>query len=176
MTLKKKIGWTAGILLVLIVGICIGGSLYLIDFSLRPENRGKNMEESEAFMRTEYPQIVPWLDSLQQHHALRDTFILAEDGVRLHALYLYADTLTAHTAVAVHGYTDNAVRMLHIAYLYNHDLHYNVLLPDLRFAGQSEGDHIQMGWKWPTNCLLRKVPRLAWWYTASPWERLRPYA
>ena len=66
MTLKKKIGWTAGILLVLIVGICIGGSLYLIDFSLRPENRGKNMEESEAFMRTEYPQIVPWLDSLQQ--------------------------------------------------------------------------------------------------------------
>ena len=102
MTLKKKIGWTAGILLVLIASICIGGSLYLIDFSLRPENRGKNMEESEAFMRTEYPQIVPWLDSLQQHHALRDTFILAEDGVRLHALYLYADTLTAHTAVAVH--------------------------------------------------------------------------
>ena len=78
---------------------------------------------------------------------MRDTFILAEDGVRLHALYLYADTLTAHTAVAVHGYTDNAVRMLHIAYLYNHDLHYNVLLLDLRFAGQSEGDHIQMGWK-----------------------------
>ena len=62
-------------------------------------------------------------------NALRDTFILAEDGARLHALYLYADTLTAHTAVAVHGYTDNAVRMLHIAYLYNHDLHYNVLLP-----------------------------------------------
>lgn len=80
MTLKKKIGWTAGILLVLIVGICIGGSLYLIDFSLRPENRGKNMEESEAFMRTEYPQIVPWLDSLQQHHALRDTFITAPDA------------------------------------------------------------------------------------------------
>ena len=75
MTLKKKIGWTAGILLVLIASICIGGSLYLIDFSLRPENRGKNMEESEAFMRTEYPQIVTWLDSLQQHHALRDTFI-----------------------------------------------------------------------------------------------------
>ena len=126
MTLKKKIGWTAGILLVLIASICIGGSLYLIDFSLRPENRGKNMEESEAFMRTEYPQIVPWLDSLQQHHALRDTFILAEDGVRLHALYLYADTLTAPTAVAVHGFTDNAVRMLHIAYLYNKDQHYNV--------------------------------------------------
>ena len=93
MTLKKKIGWTAGILLVLIVGICIGGSLYLIDFSLRPENRGKNMEESEAFMRTEYPQIVPWLDSLQQHHALRDTFITAPDGIRMHAFYARASAL-----------------------------------------------------------------------------------
>ena len=98
-------------------------------------------------MYEHYPFLSHWVDSLQRENALRDTFILAEDGVRLHALYLYADTLTAHTAVAVHGYTDNAVRMLHIAYLYNHDLHYNVLLPDLRFAGQSEGDHIQMGWK-----------------------------
>ena len=91
MTLKKKIGWTAGILLVLVVGICIGGSLYLIDFSLRPENRGKNMAESETFMRTEYSQIVPWLDSLQQHHALRDTFITAPDGIRMHAFYALPD-------------------------------------------------------------------------------------
>lgn len=103
MTLKKKIGWTAGILLVLIVGICIGGSLYLIDFSLRPENRGKNMEESEAFMRTEYPQIVPWLDSLQQHHALRDTFITAPDGIRMHAFYARASRPTRRTAIM---YTD----------------------------------------------------------------------
>lgn len=146
MTLKKKIGWTAGILLVLIVGICIGGSLYLIDFSLRPENRGKNMEESEAFMRTEYPQIVPWLDSLQQHHALRDTFITAPDGIRMHAFYARASRPTRRTAIIVHGYTDNAIRMFHIGYLYNHSLDYNILLPDLRYTGLTEGDAIQMGW------------------------------
>ena len=146
MTLKKKIGWTAGILLVLRAGICIGGSLYLIDFSLRPENRGKNMEESEAFMRTEYPQIVPWLDSLQQHHALRDTFITAPDGIRMHAFYARASRPTRRTAIIVHGYTDNAIRMFHIGYLYNHSLDYNILLPDLRYTGLTEGDAIQMGW------------------------------
>lgn len=144
MTLKKKIGWTAGILLVLIVDICIGGSLYLIDFSLRPENRGKNMEESEAFMRTEYPQIVPWLDSLQQHHALRDTFITAPDGIRMHAFYARASRPTRRTAIIVHGYTDNAIRMFHIGYLYNHSLDYNILLPDLRYTGLTEGDAIQI--------------------------------
>ena len=36
--------------------------------------------------------------------------------------------------------------MLHIGYLYNHDLGYNILLPDLRNSGKSEGTHIQMGW------------------------------
>lgn len=46
----------------------------------------------------------------------------------------------------VHGYTDNAVRMLMIGYLYNHDLGYNILLPDLHYHGRSEGRAIRMGW------------------------------
>ena len=142
----KRILW---IVLTLLVLTLTGSTLYLQWYALEAggNERGKDLETSYAFMYEHYPFFSHWVDSLQRENALRDTFILAEDGVRLHALYLYADTLTAHTAVAVHGYTDNAVRMLHIAYLYNHDLHYNVLLPDLRFAGQSEGDHIQMGWK-----------------------------
>lgn len=53
---------------------------------------------------------------------------------------------TPHTAVIVHGYTDNAIRMFHIGYLYNHSLDYNILLPDLRYTGLTEGDAIQMGW------------------------------
>ena len=47
----------------------------------------------------------------------------------------------------MHGYKVRAEGMLHIAYLYNHDMRYNVLLPDLYGHGESEGDHIQMGWK-----------------------------
>ena len=36
--------------------------------------------------------------------------------------------------------------MFHIGYLYNRSLDYNILLPDLRYTGLSEGDAIQMGW------------------------------
>ena len=36
--------------------------------------------------------------------------------------------------------------MLMIGYLYNHDLRYNVLLPDLHYHGRSEGRAIRMGW------------------------------
>ena len=37
--------------------------------------------------------------------------------------------------------------MFMIGYLYNRDLGFNILLPDLQHQGESEGRAIQMGWK-----------------------------
>lgn len=154
--MKKKrssiVTWTV---LAVLLALLAGSTLYLQWYALeaRGNERGKDVDASYEFMFQHYPFLSHWVDSLQEAEALRDTFITADDGTRLHALYLRADTLTPRTAVLVHGYTDNAVRMLHIAYLYHHDLRYNVLLPDLRFAGLSGGDHIQMGWKDRTDVL-----------------------
>lgn len=36
--------------------------------------------------------------------------------------------------------------MLHIAYIYNHEMGFNVLLPHFFAHGESDGDHIDMGW------------------------------
>ncbi len=145
--MKKKIIIAVCTFIILLGTALTGGSLYLIDYSLRPENRGKDLEASEAFMRQTYPQIAPWLDSLKLHNALRDTFITANDGkTHLHAYYAYASHPVKQTAVIVHGYTDNAIRMFHIGYLYNQCLNYNILLPDLRYSGLSQGDAFQMGW------------------------------
>ena len=143
---KKKVLIGGGFVLLLFLASLIGGGLYMLDFSLRPENRGKDMEGSMAYMRQTYPHIVPWIDSLKQCRALRDTIITAPDGIRMHAFYVRAPQPTAHTAVIVHGYTDNAIRMFHIGYLYNRSLGCNILLPDLRYAGLTEGNAIQMGW------------------------------
>ena len=128
--------------------ILISAAFYMQWYALEAQGneRGKNHEDSYKYMYAKYPILHNWVDSLNKHKALRDTFITADDQTRLHALYIYADSVTPNTAVVIHGYTDNAVRMLHIAYLYNHDLHYNVLLPELRYSGTSEGTHIQMGW------------------------------
>ena len=105
--MKKRIAIGTGIFLLVLVGLLAGGSIYMINFSLRPENRGKDMEGSFTFMREKYPQIIPWVDSLQNHHALRDTFIISPDGIRMHAFYARAMKPTSHTAIIVHGYTDN---------------------------------------------------------------------
>lgn len=143
----KKIIASITVFLIILGGIIIGGSLYMIDYSLRPVNRGKDLAGSEAYMRQTYPQINHWLDSLKNNRLLKDTFIMADDGVKLHAYYAYASKPTRKTAVIVHGYTDSAIRMFHIGYLYNKSLNYNIIVPDLRYTGLSEGDAIQMGWK-----------------------------
>lgn len=143
---KKKLVIRAGIVLVLFIAVLLGTSQYMLDYSLRPENRGKNLEESWQYMFTTYPYLKPWTDSLEQAEALKDTFIYSPDHVKLHAYYAAAARPTARTAVIVHGYTDNAIRMMMIGYLYNKELGFNILLPDLRYSGLSDGEAIQMGW------------------------------
>ena len=144
--MKRKILAVLCAAVALAVLATLGGGYYMVGYALRPVNRGKDIEGSWKVMRNAYPQLVPWVDSLRQAKALRDTFITAPDGVRLHAYYVRAARPTRHTAVVVHGYTDNAVRMMHIGHMYNQALHCNVLLPDLRYSGMSGGEAIQMGW------------------------------
>lgn len=143
----KKLLYGLLIIIGLFIIATIGGSFYMLNYSLKPENRGRNLETSYEYMYKEYPYLKPWVDSLNHVSALKDTFIKADDGTRLHAYYIGANRPTAKTAVIVHGYTDNAIRMFMIGYLYNHDLNFNVLLPDLRDTGESGGDYIQMGWR-----------------------------
>lgn len=145
--MKRTLGILAA--LVAVLGLVIlFGSLYMLSFSLKPLGtiEQKNATAYSA-MLAEYPQIAPWLADLEQRGALRDTMIVNDDGVELHALYAAAGTPTRRTAVIVHGYTDCAVRMLMIGYLYHYDLGYNILLPDLCYHGESGGRAIQMGWK-----------------------------
>lgn len=145
MRTKKKAFLFAGILLGILV-VLVGAGFYMLSFSLKPGSEGKDIEGSYRYMFKEYPTLEAWVDSLQQTKALKDTFIVAPDGARLHAYYVPAAHPTSQTAVIVHGYTDNAVRMLMIGQMYNQKMGYNILLPDLRNSGLSDGDHYQMGW------------------------------
>lgn len=143
--MKKVIIWTAVAILLVAVALMVVSHVMLV-YSLKPDNRGKDLEGSYKYMYEEYPFLEFWIDSLNDAGAIRDTFIVRDD-LRLHAYYVAAAVPTKATAVIVHGYTDNAIRMFMIGHLYNHELGYNVLLPDLHYSGLSDGDYFQMGWK-----------------------------
>ena len=145
--MKKRVIRYTIITFLVITLIVIAGSFYMLSYSLTPDNRGKDEKTSFEYMINEYPYLKPWIDSLNHTSALKDTFIINREGIKLHAYFAAAKKATKKTAVIVHGYTDNAIRMMMIGYLYNHDLDYNILLPDLQYHGKSEGKAIQMGWK-----------------------------
>ncbi|EJW96446.1 family S9 peptidase [gut metagenome] len=146
--MKKKVVYSIILLMLVMTGCTIGGSFYMLNFSLVPDAKILSKDaDTYPYMYDNYPFLRPWIDSLKQENALKDTFIVNPQGVQLHAYYVAASAPTRKTAVIVHGYTDNAIRMMMIGYLYSRDLGYNILLPDLQHHGQSEGAAIQMGWK-----------------------------
>ena len=144
--MKKKILLSIGISISVLVALLWGASSFMLNYSLSPINRGKDLQGSWKYMFENYPELQAWKDSLQHANALKDTFIYVTDQNRLHAFYVEAPQPTSKTAVIIHGYTDNAIRMMMIGYMYNRSLGYNILLPDLRYSGESEGSYLQMGW------------------------------
>ena len=146
--MKKRAVYSIIIIMLVLTSCTIGGGFYMLKFSLTPNAKILSKDaDSYPYMYRNYPFLRPWVDSLKQVNALKDTFIINPQGIQLHAFYITAPAPTSKTAVIVHGYTDNAIRMFMIGYLYNRDLGYNILLPDLQHQGESEGRAIQMGWK-----------------------------
>lgn len=135
----------SGIVLIVLIAMVVGASFYMLHFSIN-NPAGKDMTMSRRILAEEFPRISQWADSMESTKTLKDTFIVV-NNVRLHALYAHAASPTKHTAFIIHGYTCNAYRFLHIAYMFYHSLGYNVFLPDLHAHGRSGGNDIQMGWK-----------------------------
>lgn len=83
----------------------------------------------------------------------------SEDGLKLAAYYIPAKEETTRTVIIAHGYLCQGKEMGKYARFYSEKLGFNVLLPDARGHGASEGDYIGFGWPDRKDYLLwiRKV-------------------
>ncbi|PTL33876.1 hypothetical protein C7120_04615 [Prevotella sp. oral taxon 376] len=145
--MRRSFGFLLAAILIAIVGVLSAASWYMLDYSLMSSMRHSHqLEPRLAEMRRGYPQIRPWVDSLQDAGALRDTFVLMPTGERHHAVYVRVAQPSNKVAVLIHGYKDNCMGMMHIGYVYSR-LGFNLLLPDLHAHGKSEGADIRMGWE-----------------------------
>ena len=142
--MKKGLCWlVAAIIVFMGVGIT-GGSLYMLDYSLSPEPDRKDTAFYFRKQFKDYPETQPWVDSLRRCHALRDTFVTMPTGERHHAWFVRNGS--NKTALVIHGWRDCSIKFLYLARLYERELGYNVVIPDLHAHGLSEGEAIQMGW------------------------------
>lgn len=71
--------------------------------------------------------------------------IKSNDGLTLKASKFFHDRYTDKYAVIIHGYTDKKEDFYDIARHY-YEKGFNVIAPDLRAHGESEGRYIGMGW------------------------------
>ncbi len=176
--MRKRI---VSIVVGMVVVIVIGGSFYMLDFSLAPDPNRMDRDSCFRQQFAAYPESKAWLDSLnkagglhkddgperagglhkdddperagglhkddghERGGGLRDTFVVMPTGERHHAFFV--DRGAQKTAIIVHGWRDCAIKFLWLARIYEQELGYNVVLPELHACGESEGDVIQMGWK-----------------------------
>ena len=141
--MKRRIGWGIALVLMLLLMITIGGSYYMLSYSLSPDPERQDTAKCYKELFENYPDLRPWVDSLRSRDALRDTMVTMPTGERHHALVIPSDG--QKTAVVVHGWRDCSIDFLFLARIYE-QAGYRVVLPDLHAHGLSEGDMIQMGW------------------------------
>ena len=141
----KKVIWTLLVVLAIFVIALIGSSFYMLDFSLAPDPNRRDVDSCYNQQFTAYPETKEWFDSLHRINAFRDTFVVMPSGEKHHAFFV--DKGVSRTAIVIHGWRDCAIKFLWLARIYEHELGYNIVLPELHACGESEGDAIQMGWK-----------------------------
>ena len=131
------------ILLVVILGV--GGLVgnYFYNLALNPfTSKDMIFGDDDDDTSLEVEADVNWL--IKDSNYI-DTYITSSDNLKLHAYEVKNENKTDKWAIVVHGYTSEGKLLSSKAkHLYN--MGYNVLVPDLRSHGTSEGNYIGMGW------------------------------
>lgn len=103
----------------------------------------------EEIKKTPYGRFYDGISSanqwLRDHHA-QSVYIMSEDALRLHGLWIPAHNAVG-TVLLAHGYRSTMLLDFCCAFEYYHDRGMNILVPDQRSHGKSEGMFITFGVK-----------------------------
>ena len=137
------------ILVTLIIVICYVGN-YLYNLGINPKypkdlifknntNEETNQNETSGVFNIDSKT---WLYKYSNY---TDLFLKSKDNLKLHNYIIKNENKSNKWIIAVHGYTSNGKYMASYAQKF-YEMGYNIILPDLRGHGKSEGNYIGMGW------------------------------
>ncbi len=101
-------------------------------------------EMADAAKWEEYKKIIAPRGEWVRSQELEEIYINSNDGLKLHAWYLPAEKSTGRVAIVEHGYTSKALDSSSHAYFF-HNQGFDVIMPDHRAHGDSEGDYVGFG-------------------------------
>ncbi|MBD7984938.1 alpha/beta fold hydrolase [Sporosarcina sp. Sa2YVA2] len=146
--MRKKLGIALGIIITLIiVAFLVAGNYFYnqavkrgTEVVLHKENVSLNAlasEEDQVYLK----EAKKWYDDQQPEIVSVET----DEGIRIHSQFIAQPTPEQKGVVLVHGFRSTGGDMGKLAKFY-YDQGFDVLLPDARGHGDSEGDYIGFGW------------------------------
>lgn len=138
MTKRKKVVIWLSAIAVLIVAIFTAASLYFYNVAFVPSQ--KSFLESEKVTKTD-TDAKKWLKENEITWKQKS----ATDNLKLVADYVPAEHKTKKTVVVAHGFMGKKEDLARQIQMF-HNMGYNVLAPDDRAHGKSEGNVIGYGW------------------------------
>jgi fermentation-respiration switch protein FrsA (DUF1100 family) len=130
------------IIVLTLVAVGVAGN-YFYNLALNPNTpKDKVFGTKDESVEVSKTQVSNWIVDKSGY---KDTVITSTDGLNLHGYEILNTKPSKTWVITVHGYMGQGKEMaLYANEFYN--LGYNVLVPDLRGHGQSEGDYVGMGW------------------------------
>ncbi|MDO4855792.1 MAG: alpha/beta hydrolase [Limosilactobacillus gorillae] len=143
-TITKKRHWplVVGVIAFLLVGSFLGAAVYFFNVAMVAGhksfiNNNVRLEKSDPL----YTQKRWFKTATKQVWTMES----ASDHLKLDADYIPAAKKTTKSVLIAHGYMNNKESMGAYAAMF-HQLGYNVLIPDARAHGKSQGKYIGYGW------------------------------
>lgn len=133
----KKILILICVFLLLLFSFSLYIGNYLYDYTLNP-HASKNIGEKIKIDQSKKYENQKWLDGHSQSLKIK-----SYDGLSLHGYYIEHDSDVY--IIMIHGFRGDGTTILSPIKKMN-EWKYNLLIPDLRGHGKSEGDYIGMGW------------------------------
>jgi fermentation-respiration switch protein FrsA (DUF1100 family) len=133
------------IIIVLIPVILLFAGNYFYNFAIlrrKKEFLDNDPDLRETTSGASWDTKKEWLQEQKQEELTIESF----DNLKLNALYIPCATPSNKTVILVHGYNSWNGAMGGFAQYYSETLSFNVLMPNLRGHGKSEGSYIGFGW------------------------------
>lgn len=140
----KKILLTIIITSIILLGLglsYIGNYFYNLALNPSVSKDAVFGEEEEVEVSKEASEGETWINNVNR----KEVKLKSYDDLKLNAYEIENPNESNKWAIVIHGYTGQALDLSRSARRF-YDMGYNVLMPDLRGHGKSEGNYIGMGW------------------------------
>ncbi|WP_421383736.1 alpha/beta hydrolase [Bacillus salacetis] len=147
--MKRVLKW-GGMIIVLLLIIFIGAGNYFYNVAINRSHEAVDLyggsetasalvDEEEQLRKLE--EVLKWTEE----QTFETVEVKSHDGLTLSAVLLKSEEPSGKAVILAHGYKGSSEQMPGITKFY-HDLGYDVLKPDARGHGKSEGSYIGYGW------------------------------